>query len=142
MPLQVVIGLRPDSPSCEEARAVGFTEADGTLGEVFDVISKSDMVILLISDAAQVGPAPAGAHLRQRLLLHIILGLLLILILLHLLHSTRPDSGGQQTKATRPGSGKKQGRRARQWQTGEMAGWRVAGNIRVGRRHAGQRPRP
>lgn len=61
MPLQVVIGLRPDSPSCEEARAVGFTEADGTLGEVFDVISKSDMVILLISDAAQVGPAPAGA---------------------------------------------------------------------------------
>ena len=24
--VQVVIGLRPDSPSCEEARAVGFTE--------------------------------------------------------------------------------------------------------------------
>lgn len=34
---------------------MGFTEADGTLGEVFDVISKSDMVVLLISDAAQVG---------------------------------------------------------------------------------------
>lgn len=30
-------------------------QADGTLGEVFDVISKSDMVVLLISDAAQVG---------------------------------------------------------------------------------------
>ena len=51
---QVVIGLRPNSPSCAEARAVGFTEADGTLGEVFDVISKSDMVVMLISDAAQV----------------------------------------------------------------------------------------
>ena len=33
---------------------MGFTEANGTLGEVFDVISKSDMVVLLISDAAQV----------------------------------------------------------------------------------------
>ncbi|PRW44622.1 acetohydroxy acid isomeroreductase isoform A [Chlorella sorokiniana] len=53
MDTKVVIGLRPDSPSCDEARAVGFTEADGTLGEVFDVISKSDMVVLLISDAAQ-----------------------------------------------------------------------------------------
>lgn len=53
MDTKVVIGLRPDSPSNEEARQVGFTESDGTLGEVFDVISKSDMVILLISDAAQ-----------------------------------------------------------------------------------------
>lgn len=53
MDTKVVIGLRPDSPSVAEARAVGFTEADGTLGEVFDVIAKSDMVILLISDAAQ-----------------------------------------------------------------------------------------
>jgi ketol-acid reductoisomerase len=53
MDTKVVIGLRPDSPSCAEARAVGFTEETGTLGEVFDVISKSDMVILLISDAAQ-----------------------------------------------------------------------------------------
>jgi len=53
MDTKVVIGLRPDSPSCDEARAVGFTEENGTLGEVFDVISKSDMVVLLISDAAQ-----------------------------------------------------------------------------------------
>lgn len=51
--VKVTIGLRPDSPSCAEARAVGFTEADGTLGEVFDVIAKSDFIILLISDAAQ-----------------------------------------------------------------------------------------
>lgn len=28
---QVVIGLRPDSPSCDEARAVNFNEKDGTL---------------------------------------------------------------------------------------------------------------
>lgn len=53
MDTKVAIGLRLDSPSCEEARQVGFTEGEGTLGEVFDVISKSDMVILLISDAAQ-----------------------------------------------------------------------------------------
>lgn len=40
---------------------MGFNEADGTLGEVFDVISKSDMVVLLISDAAQVGVRAARA---------------------------------------------------------------------------------
>lgn len=50
--IKVVIGLRPESPSNEEARQVGFTEADGTLGEVFDVISSSDFVVLLIADAA------------------------------------------------------------------------------------------
>ena len=53
MDTKVVIGLRPDSSSNELARQVGFNEADGTLGEVFDVISKSDLVICLISDAAQ-----------------------------------------------------------------------------------------
>jgi ketol-acid reductoisomerase len=53
MDVKVAIGLRLDSPSCEEARHVGFTEAEGTLGEVFDVIASSDFVILLISDAAQ-----------------------------------------------------------------------------------------
>ena len=50
----VVIGLRPDSPSVAEAEAVGFKKSDGTLGDVFDVVSSSDLVILLISDAAQV----------------------------------------------------------------------------------------
>jgi len=50
---KVTIGLRPDSPSWTEAEAVGFKRADGTLGEVFDVVAKSDLVILLISDAAQ-----------------------------------------------------------------------------------------
>ena len=41
---------------------MGFTEANGTLGEVFDVISKSDMVVLLISDAAQVRLLPSIFH--------------------------------------------------------------------------------
>lgn len=52
--VKVAIGLRSTSPSCEEARQCGFTEADGTLGDVFDVVAASDLVILLISDAAQV----------------------------------------------------------------------------------------
>jgi ketol-acid reductoisomerase len=52
-PIRVVVGLRPGSASADEARAVGFTEDDGTLGEVFDVIGSSDLVLLLISDAAQ-----------------------------------------------------------------------------------------
>lgn len=50
---KVVIGLRRESPSNEEARTCGFKESDGTLGEFYDVISRSDFVILLISDAAQ-----------------------------------------------------------------------------------------
>ncbi|GMH40883.1 hypothetical protein BSKO_08787 [Bryopsis sp. KO-2023] len=51
--IKVAIGLRPTSASNEEAEACGFTKADGTLGETFDIVSKSDLVILLISDAAQ-----------------------------------------------------------------------------------------
>lgn len=51
--IKVTIGLREGSSSFEEAKAVGFSEEDGTLGEMYDVISKSDLVILLISDAAQ-----------------------------------------------------------------------------------------
>ena len=49
----MTIGLREGSSSMAEAREQGFNEADGTLGEMYDVISKSDMVVLLISDAAQ-----------------------------------------------------------------------------------------
>lgn len=54
MDTKVAIGLRPNSPSWAEAEACNFSKADGTLGEVFDVIAKSDLVILLISDGAQV----------------------------------------------------------------------------------------
>ena len=53
--VKVAIGLRPGSASNDEARACGFTEASGTLGEVFDVVAQSDLIILLTSDASQVG---------------------------------------------------------------------------------------
>lgn len=51
--INVKIGLRAGSRSMESARAVGFNEADNTLGEMYETIKESDMVILLISDAAQ-----------------------------------------------------------------------------------------
>ncbi|GAA2575141.1 hypothetical protein GCM10010435_58710 [Winogradskya consettensis] len=51
--VRVVVGLRAGSASAGAARAAGFTEQDGTLGEMFEVIAGSDMVLLLISDAAQ-----------------------------------------------------------------------------------------
>eukprot|EP00271_Cylindrocystis_brebissonii_P011765 TRINITY_DN29702_c0_g1_i1.p1 TRINITY_DN29702_c0_g1~~TRINITY_DN29702_c0_g1_i1.p1 ORF type:complete len:663 (-),score=154.42 TRINITY_DN29702_c0_g1_i1:332-2134(-) len=49
----VKIGLRKSSKSSADARNVGFTEETGTLGEVLEVIAESDLVVLLISDAAQ-----------------------------------------------------------------------------------------
>ena len=49
----VSIGLRKGSKSFEEAKECGFSEEDGTLGEMFDIIKESDLVMLLISDAAQ-----------------------------------------------------------------------------------------
>ncbi|GIJ44942.1 hypothetical protein Val02_18280 [Virgisporangium aliadipatigenens] len=51
--VRVVVGLREGSASFDAARAAGFSEADGTLGEMFAVVAASDMVLLLISDAAQ-----------------------------------------------------------------------------------------
>lgn len=58
--VRVAVGLRAGSESMAEATAAGFSEADGTLGEMFAVIGKSDLVVLLISDAAQ-------AQLHQRI---------------------------------------------------------------------------
>ncbi|PKU67377.1 ketol-acid reductoisomerase, chloroplastic [Dendrobium catenatum] len=49
----VKIGLRKGSRSFEEARAAGFNEENGTLGDIWETISSSDLVLLLISDAAQ-----------------------------------------------------------------------------------------
>ncbi|XP_078169074.1 ketol-acid reductoisomerase, chloroplastic-like [Carex rostrata] len=49
----VKIGLRKGSKSFEEARDAGFTEENGTLGDIWETISGSDLVLLLISDAAQ-----------------------------------------------------------------------------------------
>jgi ketol-acid reductoisomerase len=51
--VRVAVGLRKGSESMAAAAAAGFSEADGTLGEMFSVIAASDLVILLISDAAQ-----------------------------------------------------------------------------------------
>ena len=52
--ITVKIGLREGSSSMAGARAAGFTEENGTLGEMYAVIAESDMVLLLISDAAQI----------------------------------------------------------------------------------------
>ncbi|MED6201443.1 hypothetical protein PIB30_095070 [Stylosanthes scabra] len=49
----VKIGLRKGSSSFNEARAAGFSEGNGTLGDIWETISGSDLVLLLISDAAQ-----------------------------------------------------------------------------------------
>lgn len=48
----VTIGLREGSSSMKEAEKAGFTKESGTLGEMYKVISESDFVVLLISDAA------------------------------------------------------------------------------------------
>jgi ketol-acid reductoisomerase len=50
--IEVVVGLREGSKSADDARRVGFTEAGGTLGEMLDVVGRSDLVLLLISDGA------------------------------------------------------------------------------------------
>lgn len=51
--IKVKVGLREGSASMQAAEAAGFTKAGGTLGEMYEVIRESDLVMLLISDAAQ-----------------------------------------------------------------------------------------
>jgi ketol-acid reductoisomerase len=51
--IKVKVGLRPDSASIKLAEAAGFSEKEGTLGEMYQVIRESDLILLLISDAAQ-----------------------------------------------------------------------------------------
>jgi ketol-acid reductoisomerase len=51
--VRVKVGLRKASSSMKDAARAGFTEANGTLGEMMEVVAESDIVILLISDAAQ-----------------------------------------------------------------------------------------
>jgi len=51
--IKVKVGLQQGSKSADAAREAGFTEQNGTLGEMFKVIQESDIVLLLISDAAQ-----------------------------------------------------------------------------------------
>ncbi|CAM5688011.1 ketol-acid reductoisomerase [Streptomyces canus] len=57
--IRVAVGLRPDSDSAADARAHGFTEEDGTLGDWLAVAADSDLVVLLIADAA------LAAHHRE-----------------------------------------------------------------------------
>lgn len=57
--VKVKVGLRPSSPSWKAAQAAGFREDNGTLGEMMAVARESDMVLLLISDAAQAELYPA-----------------------------------------------------------------------------------
>jgi ketol-acid reductoisomerase len=51
--ITVKVGLREGSSSIASAERAGFSRADGTLGEMYEVIRDSDLVILLIADAAQ-----------------------------------------------------------------------------------------
>lgn len=51
--ITVKVGLREGSKSVPFAEKAGFTKAEGTLGEMYEVISESDLVLLLIADAAQ-----------------------------------------------------------------------------------------
>src|SRR5688572_18304326 len=51
--IKVKVGLRPGSDSAVKAAQAGFSEQDGTLGEMLAVVRESDLVLLLISDAAQ-----------------------------------------------------------------------------------------
>ena len=51
--IKVCVGLRENSKSIGNAIKEGFNENDGTLGNMYDIASKSDMVIYLVSDYAQ-----------------------------------------------------------------------------------------
>jgi ketol-acid reductoisomerase len=51
--ITVKVGLREGSASMAAAEKAGFSKAAGTLGEMYQVIGESDLVLLLISDAAQ-----------------------------------------------------------------------------------------
>ena len=51
--IKVKVGLRAGSASMQDAQRAGFTEENGTLGEMYAVMRESDMVLLLIADAAQ-----------------------------------------------------------------------------------------
>src|SRR5438270_1160745 len=51
--IRISVGLRPGSPSRGAARAAGFREETGTLGDIFEVTARADLVLLLVSDAAQ-----------------------------------------------------------------------------------------
>eukprot|EP00922_Rhytidocystis_sp_ex-Travisia-forbesii_P066567 GHVS01098834.1.p1 GENE.GHVS01098834.1~~GHVS01098834.1.p1 ORF type:complete len:639 (+),score=75.50 GHVS01098834.1:128-1918(+) len=49
--IKVKVGLRENSASIALAEKAGFLKKEGNLGEMYEVIKQSDLVILLISDA-------------------------------------------------------------------------------------------
>src|SRR5258707_8414348 len=51
--IRVKVGQRAGSDSIANVEKAGFAEASGTRGERYEVIAGSDLVLLLISDAAQ-----------------------------------------------------------------------------------------
>lgn len=51
--IAVKVGLRKVSSSWHAAEKANFTESNGTLMEMYELIREADMVLLLISDAAQ-----------------------------------------------------------------------------------------
>ncbi|MEU6192515.1 ketol-acid reductoisomerase [Streptomyces sp. NPDC047061] len=57
--ITVTVGLRPGSASAADARSHGFTEENGTLGDWLAVAADSDLLLLLIADAA------LAAHHRE-----------------------------------------------------------------------------
>ena len=50
--IEVIVGLREGSASMKEAEECGFTKENGSLGEMYKVCAESDLILLLISDAA------------------------------------------------------------------------------------------
>ncbi|KAB1209818.1 Ketol-acid reductoisomerase, chloroplastic [Morella rubra] len=74
----VKIGLRKGSRSFAEARAAGFTEENGTLGDIWETVSGSDLVLLLISDSAQADNyEKVFAHMKPNSILGLSHGFLL-----------------------------------------------------------------
>nr|GEY20765.1 ketol-acid reductoisomerase, chloroplastic-like [Tanacetum cinerariifolium] len=65
----VKIGLRKGSASFAEARAAGFTEENGTLGDIYPTIAGSDLVLLLISDSAQADNYEIFSHMKPNIIL-------------------------------------------------------------------------
>jgi ketol-acid reductoisomerase len=52
--IKVCVGLRPDSTSIPKAKAAGFSDEDGTLGDPYALAGKSDLIILLVADGGLV----------------------------------------------------------------------------------------
>ncbi|CAI9089245.1 OLC1v1023782C1 [Oldenlandia corymbosa var. corymbosa] len=77
----VKIGLRKGSCSFAEAREIGFSEENGTLGDIWETISGSDLVLLLISDEAQADNyEKVFSHMKPNSILGLSRGFLLRLL--------------------------------------------------------------